>query len=164
MVNIIREDQFERCFEMVMSLWPQDCRVGLQESKYVAELGYRESYSLYLDIQQEVMDHMEDGDRRFLQGVQYGVFEVVSILCRTTSVKSVSRDCIDKKFGRYLTSHHAGRWCSQKGVRSTFFTIKENNMCKQWTAVFSFVALVFSLVSAFSASKALAENHYTHFY
>ena len=109
MVNIIREDQFERCFEMVMSLWPQDCRVGLQESKYVAELGYRESYSLYLDIQQEVMDHMEDGDRRFLQGVQYGVFEVVSILCRTTSVKSVSRDCIDKQEVREVLNQ-SPRW------------------------------------------------------
>ena len=37
-------------------------------------------------------------------------------------------------------------------------------MCKQWTAVFSFVALVFSLVSAFSPSNTFAEDHYTHFY
>jgi len=43
-VNIMREDQFDRCFEMVMSLWPQDCRVGLNVNKEdAAELGYRES-------------------------------------------------------------------------------------------------------------------------
>jgi len=37
-------------------------------------------------------------------------------------------------------------------------------MCKQWTAVFSFVASVFSVVSAFSPSQALAVDHYTHYY
>jgi len=36
-------------------------------------------------------------------------------------------------------------------------------MCKQWTAVFSFVASVFSVVSAFSPSQALAVDHYTHY-
>lgn len=37
-------------------------------------------------------------------------------------------------------------------------------MCKQWTVVFSFVASVFSFVSAFSPSNAFAVDHYTHFY
>ena len=37
-------------------------------------------------------------------------------------------------------------------------------MCKQWTTVFSFVASIFSLVSAFSPNHAFAADHYTHFY
>jgi len=109
-VNIMREDQFDRCFEMVMSLWPQDCRVGLNVNKEdAAELGYRESDSLYLDIHQEVVDHMEDGDRCLLQGVQYGVFEVVSMLCSSTSVQSVGRDCINKQEVREVLNQ-SPRW------------------------------------------------------
>jgi len=96
-VNIIREDQFEKCFDMVMSLWPSDCRIGLENSIEMGEKGYRECDSLYFDICNEVLDHMEDGDLRLLQLVQNGVFEVVTSICRTTSVKSVSRDCIDKQ-------------------------------------------------------------------
>jgi len=37
-------------------------------------------------------------------------------------------------------------------------------MCKQSTVVFSFVASVFSFVSAFSPSNVFAADHYTHFY
>jgi len=109
LVDIIREDQFDRCFEMVMSLWPQDCRVGLHAGIDATELEYRESDSLYLDIHQEVVSHMEDGDSWLLQGVQYGVFEVVSILCRTTSVQSVGRDCINKQEVREVLNQ-SPRW------------------------------------------------------
>ena len=101
MVTIIQNDKFEQCFEMVMSLWPQECKVRVNDIADTNEMVSRDSSSLYLDIYldiyNEVLHHMEDEDRQLLHRVQHGVFEVVSTLCHTTSVKSVSRDCIVKQ-------------------------------------------------------------------
>ncbi|MDA9839994.1 hypothetical protein N9B97_04285 [Porticoccaceae bacterium] len=57
-MTIIQNDKFEQFFEMVMSLWPQECKVRVNDIADTNEMVSRDSSSFYLDIYNEVLHHM----------------------------------------------------------------------------------------------------------
>lgn len=93
-VHVIREDQFQQCFDLVMSLWPKDRSVQVDGGGKANAKASLQSSALYLDIYYEVLKHMEDMDCRLVHIVQYGVFQAVQSMSNSTGV--VTRDCVDK--------------------------------------------------------------------
>ena len=94
-VHKIREDQFEQCFDLVMSLWPKDRSIRVNGDGKANSKDSLQSSALYLDIYYEVLNHMEDMDCRLVHIVQYGVFQAVQSMINSSGV--VTRDCVDKE-------------------------------------------------------------------
>jgi hypothetical protein len=94
-VHKIREDQFEQCFDLVMSLWPKDRSIRVNGDGKANSKDSLQSSALYLDIYYEVLNHMEDMDCRLVHIVQYGVFQAVQSMSNSSGV--VTRDCVDKE-------------------------------------------------------------------
>lgn len=96
MVTVIRKDQFQRCFEFIVSFWPEDKLVQTSTGETIVDItpDTVHSNALFYTIYRNILDNMEFDDRRMLRRLNYGVFQAAKSVGDDAEGGLVSRDCI----------------------------------------------------------------------
>jgi hypothetical protein len=95
MVTVIREDQFQQCFELVISLWPADMKIKSSAEEDLYDPDSFGLSALYCDIYKRTLDFLEDMDCRMVHIVNYAVFQVGRAKSRSMEAEFITRDSID---------------------------------------------------------------------
>ncbi len=105
MAAVIRQDQFDQCFEFIVGLWPATLQVSKEDIPRITHTNHL--------INHQLKHNLEHLDYSLARALQTSVFIFLCDQLKDPNVERITRTCIDKTkvraiFDRYPAFSVAG--------------------------------------------------------